>query len=46
MSVGSEFFWCNDCDESDCAVCSHGFYVDSEEVDPECPCCGTMDVQP
>ena len=49
----SEFLWCNECygdpripDSSPCLDCGGGFYWDDDGVEPECPCCGSYEVQP
>lgn len=42
----TEFYYCAAC-EADSCDCGGGFYAhDDDEVEPECPCCGNMDVQP
>lgn len=49
-----EWYWCYDCENFDpitgemCKWCIGGFEVwdDEEEVEPECPCCGSLEVAP
>jgi hypothetical protein len=41
-----EYYNCATCEEQECLYCSWGFYDTMEDVETECPCCGSMDVQP
>jgi len=42
-----EHYYCADCEADDCLECGHSFYhSDDGGFEPECPCCGSMNVQP
>lgn len=47
MGAEMEWYTCDTCTEADCEDCGHGFYWDEGEGDMEveCPCCYSMDVQ-
>lgn len=38
-----EWLWCRECDENECD-CGYGFYEQEPDAAPECPCCGSTDV--
>ena len=42
----NEHYYCADCEGDECD-CGGGFYADdADEIEVECPCCGSMEVQP
>lgn len=44
----TEWYWCASCEAEDCEECALGFTVweDERDEEPECPCCGSLDVAP
>lgn len=41
----TEFYHCDPCEFEECE-CGGGFYFHDDEVEPECPCCGSEEVNP